>query len=85
MQEEEFQRVFRHSPIRRTKLAGMRRNAILAMGNSGNSSFKPLLARLSGDADAQLAQHAQWALQRLNSPDQTSQPAEAERLEKVRD
>src|ERR1700674_5743160 len=33
MQQEEFRTVFRGSPIRRTKLSGLRRNAVIAMGN----------------------------------------------------
>src|SRR5262249_40637437 len=32
MQSEEFNKVFRGSPIRRTKRAGLRRNAVIAMG-----------------------------------------------------
>ena len=65
MQQEEFSRVFRGSPIRRTKLAGLRRNAIIAMGNSGDRKFLPTLRQLTGDPDPVIAQHAQWALGRL--------------------
>src|ERR1017187_5077272 len=34
MQPEEFRETFRGSPIRRAKLSGLRRNAVIAMGNS---------------------------------------------------
>ncbi len=44
MTEEEFREVFRASPIRRTKRSGLRRNAAIAMGNSGNRGI-PALAR----------------------------------------
>jgi epoxyqueuosine reductase len=65
MQPEDFRRVFRGSPIRRTKLTGLRRNAVIAMGNSGDAKFMPTLRSLAEDPDPVVAQHAQWALQSL--------------------
>src|SRR5262249_54652143 len=65
MQQEEFRRVFRDSPIRRTKLSGLRRNAVIAMGNSGEKKFISTLVRLTEDSDAVVAEHAQWALSQL--------------------
>ena len=65
MQPEEFRSVFRGSPVKRTKLTGLRRNAVVAMGNSGDRKFVPTLKRLSEDADSIVADHAQWALARL--------------------
>src|ERR1700756_335662 len=47
MSAEEFREVFRGSPIRRTKRSGLRRNAAIAMGNSGNKDFLPLLDQLA--------------------------------------
>src|SRR5271165_3072924 len=67
MQPEEFRRTFRGSPVRRTKLAGLRRNAVVAMGNSGNAKFLPTLRALAQDADPVVAEHARWALNQLNS------------------
>ncbi len=67
MRQEEFSRVFRGSPIRRAKLAGLRRNAVVAMGNSGNAKFVPTLKRICEDADPTVAEHARWALGQLNS------------------
>ena len=65
MQPEEFRTVFRGSPIRRTKLSGLRRNAVIAMGNSANAKFLPTLKRLADDPDADVASHARWALSRI--------------------
>jgi len=65
MQEEEFRRVFRGSPIRRTKLSGLRRNAVIAMGNSGDAKFLPTVKRLLDDPDSIVAEHARWALSKL--------------------
>jgi epoxyqueuosine reductase len=65
MEAEEFRNVFRGSPIRRTKLAGLRRNAMIAMGNSGNHEFVPLLKKLREDGDPVVTESAAWALERL--------------------
>ena len=65
LDEEQFRAAFRGSPIKRAKRAGLRRNAIVAMGNSGDPRFLPLLERLSADPDPNLAEHARWSLQRL--------------------
>jgi len=65
MQEEEFRRVFRGSPIRRTKLSGLRRNAVIAMGNSGDAKFVSTLKELVDDPDSTVAEHARWALSKV--------------------
>ena len=65
MQPEEFHDVFRGSPIRRAKLSGLRRNAVIAMGNSGDKKFLPTLKKLCKDSDPVVAKHARWALQAL--------------------
>jgi epoxyqueuosine reductase len=67
MSAEQFRDTFRGSPVRRTKHSGIRRNAVLAMGNSGNPEFLPLLDRLAGDADESVAESAAWAGARLRS------------------
>jgi epoxyqueuosine reductase len=75
MQPEEFRTVFRGSGIRRTKLSGLRRNAVVAMGNSGNARFLPTLKRLAEDPDPVLAKHARWALAKFGSETHSSQKA----------
>jgi epoxyqueuosine reductase len=65
LSEEEFRRVFRGSPVRRAKRSGLRRNAVIAMGNSGDQRFVPLLETLAHDPDYNVAEHAAWALRRL--------------------
>ena len=67
MKQEEFRTVFRGSPIRRTKLSGLRRNAVIAMGNSGDAKFVPTLKRLTEDSDVVVAEHARWALGRFQT------------------
>jgi epoxyqueuosine reductase len=65
MNAEYFHEVFRGSPIRRTKLSGIRRNAVVAMGNSGDARFVGALEKLSHDEDAVVAEHAASALRKL--------------------
>jgi epoxyqueuosine reductase len=72
--EEDFRRIFRDSPVKRTKWRGLIRNACVALGNSGlqrgtpaHSRVTSLLARLASGHDALIAEHAKWALGRLNS------------------
>ncbi|HEY4762859.1 MAG TPA: tRNA epoxyqueuosine(34) reductase QueG [Candidatus Sulfotelmatobacter sp.] len=65
MSGEEFRAIFRGSPIRRTKRSGLRRNAAIAMGNSGNRQFLPLLDQLAADEDESVSQSARWAKTQL--------------------
>ncbi|MGH9650061.1 MAG: epoxyqueuosine reductase, partial [Terriglobales bacterium] len=62
---EDFRSTFRGSAIRRTKYAGLRRNMAIAMGNSGDSRFRPHLEAMADDPDPVVAEHAQWALARV--------------------
>jgi epoxyqueuosine reductase len=67
--EEDFRHTFRGSPVRRAKRAGLRRNAVIAMGNSREQKFLPLLEKLARDEDAAVAESAAWAIQKLSSVD----------------
>ena len=64
---EEFRRTFRGSPVRRAKRAGLRRNAVIAIGNSGDRKFLPLLEKLAGDEDEVVRESAAWATRRLTA------------------
>src|SRR6476659_11503129 len=65
LDDESFANSFRGSPVRRAKLSGLRRNAVLAMGNSGGREFPPRLDQLSTDGDPIVAEHARWAAAKL--------------------
>ena len=65
----EFREIFRGSPVKRAKYAGLRRNIAVAMGNSGEQRFVPALKRLAKDEDAAVAEHARWALNRIEQSD----------------
>ena len=66
---DEFRETFRRSPIRRAKLTGLRRNAVVAMGNSGDRKFLRPLRDLAKDADPAVAEHAQWAIEKIKATD----------------
>jgi epoxyqueuosine reductase len=67
MKSDEFREVFCGSPIRRAKLSGLRRNAVIAMGNSGDAKFASTLDRLCTDEDPVVAESAVWAREKLQS------------------
>jgi epoxyqueuosine reductase len=65
LSEGEFHEAFRNSPLARPKYSGFLRNVAVAMGNSGLARLRAPLERLSRHSDPLIAEHAQWALQRL--------------------
>jgi len=67
LEEAEFERCFNGSPVRRAKFLGLRRNAAIAMGNSGMKQFVTRLAQWTGSADQGLRTAARWALAKLQS------------------
>jgi epoxyqueuosine reductase len=64
---EEFRKMFAASPIQRAKYAGFLRNVAIAMGNSGEEKFRAPLERLASLPDELVAEHARWALARIES------------------
>jgi epoxyqueuosine reductase len=66
MTAEEFREKFRGSPVSRAKRSGIRRNAVIAMGNSGDRRFSPVLEVLERDDDPIVADHARWARGKLS-------------------
>jgi epoxyqueuosine reductase len=66
--QDEFREVFRGSPIKRAKIAGLKRNALIAMGNSRDARFVPVVESILDSEDLVLAETARWALRRLTSP-----------------
>ncbi len=70
--EEEFRQKFRGSPVKRAKRNGLRRNALIAIGNRGNRSHLPFVTRALEDPDPTISDAAKWAQQQIekrgNSP-----------------
>jgi epoxyqueuosine reductase len=65
--EEDFRRVFAHSPIKCAKHRGWLRNLCLAMGNSCDARFVTWLERAREHSDPIVREHAAWALKLLRS------------------
>jgi epoxyqueuosine reductase len=73
MSPDEFRQVFRGSPVKRAKLGGLKRNALIAIGNSGDMRFVPMVESLSENEDPVVGETAQWALARLQNTDETAE------------
>jgi epoxyqueuosine reductase len=66
MDAEQYRQTVRGSSVKRAKQVGLQRNTIIAMGNSGEEKFRPVLERLAEHDDAVLREHAEWALRQLS-------------------
>jgi epoxyqueuosine reductase len=67
--EEEFKERFRHSPVKRVKWAGLRRNVAVALGNIGDPAAVPALIGALNAEPALVRGHAAWALARIATPE----------------
>jgi epoxyqueuosine reductase len=72
LEEEEYRKVLRGSPVKRTKWRGLVRNACIALGNSklrrgtpAHQRISVLLKRLAASPDAPISESALWALSRI--------------------
>ena len=72
--QQQFSATFRNSPVKRAKWRGLVRNACVALGNSNSSRDSSsyariitLLENLVASTDELIAEHAQWALERLRN------------------
>jgi epoxyqueuosine reductase len=65
LDEAGFKSRFAGTPILRTKRRGLLRNVCVALGNSGNASALPALNQTAKDAEPLIAEHARWAMERI--------------------
>jgi epoxyqueuosine reductase len=61
LDETQFRGRFRTTPLWRTKLHGLRRNVLVALGNVGDDRCLRPLQEFSSSGDELLAEHADWA------------------------
>jgi epoxyqueuosine reductase len=67
LDEAGFERRFAGTPMLRTKRRGLLRNVCVALGNAGDSTCLPALEGAARDAEPLIAEHARWAIERINS------------------
>lgn len=65
LNDSEFAVLFRNSPIKRVKRRGFLRNVCVALGNVGDLSDLPALKHAAADPDPLIAEHAAWAIERI--------------------
>ena len=67
LSEDAWRQVTRGTALRRAKYRGLLRNALVVAGNSGDRTLIPRVRRHARGPDPLLAEHARWALDRLES------------------
>jgi epoxyqueuosine reductase QueG len=75
MSQAEFSAAFKHSPMKRAKLRGLKRNAAVVLGNVGTGEDANVLPRALDDEEPlpsagsgqAVREHVAWALGRLGS------------------
>jgi epoxyqueuosine reductase len=65
LDEDAWRAATRRSALRRAKHRGLLRNALVAAGNAGDPALAPLVARHAESPDPLIAEHARWALARV--------------------
>lgn len=65
MDSAAFKRWFKGSPLERTRKKRLHRNVAIAMGNSGDQKYLPVLAAWQEGEDEVLAESARWAVGRI--------------------
>jgi epoxyqueuosine reductase len=61
----DFNRLFKHSPIKRSKRHGYLRNISIALGNTGDEKAIPALKKALTDPEPLVREHASWAIRVL--------------------
>jgi epoxyqueuosine reductase len=63
--DDQFRSVFAHSPIKRLKRPRFLRNVCVVLGNTGSREDLPALHRAADGPDPLVAEHAAWAIARI--------------------
>lgn len=73
MDEGEWREAFRASSVLRAGFRGFRRNVAVALGNAGDRRALPLLRAWASGGDPMLAEHAGWAIGRIDEDNRQGQ------------
>jgi epoxyqueuosine reductase len=74
MNDDQFRKLFKNSPIKRIKRRGFLRNVCVALGNVGDTSDLPTLERAEADPEPLIAEHATWAINQIRHRQKHAQP-----------
>ena len=67
MDQAEFSRRFKSSPVKRAKRRGLLRNVAVALGNWGSPEAVPVLTRALDDDEPLIRGHSAWALGQIGT------------------
>jgi epoxyqueuosine reductase len=67
MDQPEFSRRFKNSPVKRAKRRGLLRNVAVALGNWRSPEALPVLAQALHDDEPLIRGHVAWALGRIGT------------------
>jgi epoxyqueuosine reductase len=67
--ESTFSKRLQGSPMRRLKLRRFQRNLCVVLGNVGTMTDLPALQLVSSGEDKMVAEHANWAIERIKGRD----------------
>ena len=65
MSHAEFRAAFKHAPMKRAKLCGVQRNAVVVLGNIDIAADLPLFDSMLHHDDPLPRAHAAWAITRV--------------------
>ena len=74
LDEAGFKSRFAGTPMLRTKRRGLLRNVCVALGNTGDVPPCPHLQKAAADPEPLIAEHARWAMERIQSEDGGQKP-----------
>ena len=72
LDDDGFRTLFAKSPVKRIKRPRFLRNVCVALGNTGTIEDLSSLTRAAADSDPLIAEHAEWAIKRINKRFQDS-------------
>jgi epoxyqueuosine reductase len=75
LDDAQFRALFRGSPIKRIKRRGFLRNVCVALGNTGDTEDLPALGQAAHDFEPLIAEHANWAIERIRERLASPNPA----------
>jgi epoxyqueuosine reductase len=74
LNDDQFRRLFKNSPIKRIKRRGFLRNVCVGLGNIGDPSDLPALECAAADVEPLIAEHATWAIRQIRVRQAQAQP-----------